>query len=287
MISKVEIEKQLGKPIVNIPLGLDNLYIRNQIITSEDGKRYFIKYGPKSKRFYCEANGINEIAKSATVRVPRVACCTDSFIITEFIESGIHTKHFFENFGYAFAKMHKESAAEFGFIEDNFIGESIQVNIATGSEKTNWCEFYVNKRLMFQYRMAEKNGYASKSLAKGIFNMEKSLSKILKESEEPPALLHGDLWSGNFMCGADGEAVIIDPAVYYGHREADLAMTMLFGGFPQIFYDSYHTELPLKPGWESRVNIYKLYHVLNHLNIFGRGYLYEAEILANSYICNN
>ena len=287
MIYKEEIEKLLGESLVNHPLSFDNLHIGNHIITTEGGKRYFIKYGPKSKRFYCEANGIQEIAKSGKIRVPRVACCTHNFIITELIERGIYSNIFFENFGKSFAMMHKESASEFGFFEDNFIGESVQKNIATGSEKTNWCEFYINKRLMFQYRMAEKNGYASKSLTNGINNLEKSLSKILQDSEEPPSLLHGDLWSGNYLCGPEGEAVIIDPAVYYGHREADLAMTMIFGGFPQKFYDSYRTEYPLKPGWESRINIYKLYHILNHLNIFGRGYLYEAEILANSYICIN
>ena len=287
MISKDEIEKLLGERIVNHSLNVDNLYFGNHIITSEGGKRYFIKYGPKSKRYQCEANGIQEIAKSDNIKVPRIACCTDNFIITEFIERGVRSNAFFENFGKAFAKMHKESAVEFGFFEDNFIGESVQKNIATGCEKTNWCEFYMNKRLMFQFRMAEKNGYASKSLANGIYNLEKSLEKILQESEEPPALLHGDLWSGNYLCGKEGEVVIIDPAVYYGHREADLAMTMLFGGFPQEFYDSYRTEYPLKRGWESRVNLYKLYHILNHLNIFGRGYLYEAEILANSYICIN
>lgn len=287
MISNREIEKLLGEPISNHSLSINNVHVNNQIITTESGKRYFIKYGPPSTRFYCEATGINQIARSGTIGVPRVTCCTDSFIITEFIENGIHSVHYFENFGKSFAKMHKEPASEFGFFEDNFIGESIQVNIATGTEKTDWCEFFMNNRLMFQYRMAEGNGYASKSLAKGFLNLEKSIHRILQGSEEPPALLHGDLWSGNFICSKDGEAVIIDPAVYYGHREADLAMTMLFGGFPPRFYDSYNIEYPLKPGWESRVNIYKLYHVLNHLNIFGRGYLYQAEILANSYICIN
>ena len=96
--------------------------------------------------------------------------------------------------------------------------------------------------------------------------------------------MHGDLWAGNFICDENGKAVLIDPAVYYGHREADLAMTKLFGGFSQTFYDSYQQEYPLKPGWEFREGLYKLYHVLNHLNLFGRGYLHEAETLMKKYI---
>ena len=96
-------------------------------------------------------------------------------------------------------------------------------------------------------------------------------------------MLHGDLWNGNFICNRQGEAVLIDPAVYYGHREADLAMTKLFGGFSNAFYEAYHQEYPLKSGWEYREDIYKLYHVMNHLNIFGRGYLAETERILEKY----
>jgi len=113
--------------------------------------------------------------------------------------------------------------------------------------------------------------------------LEKKMESILNDSIEPPCLLHGDLWAGNFICDENGNAVLIDPAVYYGHREADLAMTKVFGGFSREFYESYQAEYPLRPGWEYRERLYRLYHILNHLNLFGRGYLHEAESLLNKY----
>jgi fructosamine-3-kinase len=116
-----------------------------------------------------------------------------------------------------------------------------------------------------------------------MLRLEKTIDSILHDSLEPPCVLHGDLWAGNYLCDENGCAVLIDPAVYYGHREADLAMTKLFGGFPRTFYDSYQREYPLKPGWEYREGLYKLYHVLNHLNLFGRSYLHEAEGLLKQY----
>ncbi len=131
--------------------------------------------------------------------------------------------------------------------------------------------------------MAEKNGHATNELKSGMKFLESKLEKILEGSKEQPTLLHGDLWGGNYISDQRGNPCLVDPAVYYGHREADLAMTKLFGGFDVKFYSAYQEAFPLKEGWEYRENIYKLYHILNHLNLFGTSYLGQAISLINTY----
>ena len=133
-------------------------------------------------------------------------------------------------------------------------------------------------------KLAEANGYGSAELSSTFSKLEDNFDIILNGSEEAPTLLHGDLWGGNYMVDSEGMPVLIDPAVYYGHREADLAMTQIFGGFSPEFYRAYHQEYPLKAGWEYRQNIYKLYHILNHLNLFGSGYYGQAIQLMKYYV---
>ena len=180
--------------------------------------------------------------------------------------------------------MHRNSSESFGFYEDNFIGSNIQINIPEAGEAESWPDFYLNKRILFQYKLAEKNGYSTDELKNVIHRIESKIHDILKGSEEPPALLHGDLWSGNYIVDESGTACLIDPAVYYGHREADLAMTRLFGGFSQEFYESYMDTFPLPDNHKERENIYKLYHALNHLNLFGNGYYNTSLALAKTYL---
>jgi fructosamine-3-kinase len=179
--------------------------------------------------------------------------------------------------------MHRYTSECFGFYEDNFIGATPQLNIPDNFESSDWTLFYLNKRLLFQFHLAERNGYTDENFRRLFSNLEKRLPEILKGSEEPPALLHGDLWSGNFMVNKAGNATLIDPAVYYGHREAELAMTKLFGGFSSSFYSAYNKTYPLKSGWEFREEVYTLYHVLNHLNLFGAGYKNQAFMLMKQY----
>lgn len=252
-------------------------------IQTESGAAYYLKGGGDPRAFQCEANGLHELEKADAIPVARVAAVGEDFILTEFIERGREKSGFFEDFGRRLARLHRYQVETFGFYEDNFIGDNPQPNIPEGDEKSDWTAFYFNKRLRYQYRLAERNGNVSSSLKNGFLKLENRIEAILAGSEEPPALLHGDLWAGNFISGASGNAVLIDPAVYYGHREADLAMTKLFGGFPPAFYDAYQAEYPLKTGWQKRENIYKLYHVLNHLNLFGCSYLSEAERIVGSY----
>ncbi|HED07359.1 MAG TPA: fructosamine kinase [Ignavibacteria bacterium] len=254
-------------------------------ITLDDKRNLFLKINflHPSDMFRKEADGLKELAKPQVIKIPKVIAVEDSFILLEFIEGSTKEKDFFENFGISFAELHKFTSGSFGFYEDNYIGSTKQINIPGEKEKNNWTSFYFNKRILFQFKLAEKNGYATDELKKGILFLEDNIEKILSGSEEPPSLLHGDLWGGNYMVNKNGKVSLIDPAVYYGHREADLAMTKLFGGFSESFYASYNETYPLKDGYNYRENIYKLYHVLNHLNLFGRGYYSQAISLIKSY----
>lgn len=254
-------------------------------IATESGKEFFLKSGNMSNRmFQCEANGLKELAKAQCIRIPQVVAVEDDFLLLEYIPQGIRSRHFFEDFGRNLAKLHRFQSDKFGFYEDNYIGATSQPNIPDKREEKDWVAFYFNKRLLYQYKLVEINGYVTPRMKNSFSRLESKINSILEGSEEPPCLLHGDLWGGNYLCDEAGEAVLIDPAVYYGHREADLAMTKLFGGFTQDFYDSYNQEYPLSENWQYRENIYKLYHVLNHLNLFGTGYLFEAEQILENYV---
>ncbi|MFC2121821.1 fructosamine kinase family protein, partial [Bacteroidota bacterium] len=233
--------------------------------------------------FIKEGNGLKELSKNGSIRIPQVHLSEYEFLLTEFIEPGIRNNDFFSNFGRQFALLHQYQSDKFGFFEDNYIGANVQINKTNTSTESDWTAFYFENRLLYQMHLADKNGYADTRLKRAFSVIENNIETILQGSEEPPALLHGDLWSGNFMCGYNSEAVLIDPAVYYGHREADLAMTKLFGGFSYDFYASYIETYPLKKEYEYRENIYLLYHVLNHLNLFGQGYYEQAVSLMEKY----
>jgi fructosamine-3-kinase len=255
-------------------------------VTFEDDTSFLIKINEHSPTdmFIKEAHGLKELQKANAIKVPEVILYDEGFVLLEFITSITKKKNFFEEFGRKFALLHKFRSDEFGFYEDNYIGSTPQININDETTKKNWTSFYFNKRLLYQFKLAEKNGYADSRLRDAFIKTEDKIEFILGGSAEMPTLLHGDLWSGNYITDENGEACLIDPAVYYGHREADLAMTKLFGGFSQLFYDSYNESFPLLEGWKYRENIYMLYHVLNHLNLFGSGYYAHALSLMKFYL---
>jgi fructosamine-3-kinase len=255
-------------------------------VTFEDNLSCLIKINEHSPAdmFIKEAHGLQELRKSNAIKVPEILLFDAEFILLEFINNASKQKYFFEEFGRKFALLHKYNADEFGFYEDNYIGSTPQININDVKTKKNWTSFYLNNRLLYQFKLAEKNGYADNRLRDAFMKTEDKIESILGGSDAKPSLLHGDLWSGNFMTDEKGDACLIDPAVYYGHREADLAMTKLFGGFSQAFYDSYNEAFPLEEGWKYRENIYMLYHVLNHLNLFGSGYYAHALSLMKYYM---
>jgi protein-ribulosamine 3-kinase len=250
----------------------------------QSGRSYFLKSGFSNGMFLREAEGLRALAKPGVIKVPKVIFADQDFILLEFINQGVRKPGFFESFGRQFARLHQFRAEKFGFYEDNFIGASAQKNTPNDREAHSWPQFYLNNRLLYQLHLAETKGYATDKLRKGFQLLEDKIETILSGSIEEPSLLHGDLWGGNYLSDENGNAVLIDPAVYYGHREADLAMTKLFGGFTIEFYEAYHDEFPLKDGSEYREDLYKLYHVMNHLNLFGTGYYSQAERLLWKYL---
>ena len=255
-------------------------------ITIDNGTNFFLKYNltASNDMFIKEANGLKELAKPNAIRIPEALCFDEDYILLEYLSTGSRKKNFFKEFGQSFAEMHKFTSDSFGFYEDNYIGSNPQINIPNAKEKNDWVSFYFNKRILFQLQLAEKLGNSTDALSKGISKLENKIDGIIGESTEKPSLLHGDLWSGNYMVDENGDAVLIDPAVYYGHREADLGMTKLFGGFSSEFYKAYNETFQLEDGYDYRENIYKLYHVLNHLNLFGGGYYSQALSLIKFYI---
>lgn len=255
-----------------------------------DGTNIFMKANRKENDsfFAAEVAGLTAIAKTGTIGSPHILCRgTDegrngcSFLLLEYVDRKGRVADYWETFAYELAAMHKAETAEFvtggvyGFASDNYIGSGCQENAAHES----WVAFFRDCRLVPQFRRAA--GYFDAVCLKKIDRLLETLDCILVEPDYP-SLLHGDLWSGNVIAGNDGKAWLIDPAVYVGHAEADLAMTELFGGFPRIFYDAYNEAVPIQPDYSRRRDLYNLYHLLNHLNLFGQTYLPSVKRIIES-----
>lgn len=280
-----KVEDIAGKKVKEVNAVAGGCIAQTNKILFEDDSHCFLKTGAgHPDTFQKEANGLRELAKTNCIRVPEVLAIGEDYLLLEYIEEGIKRPGFFAKFGEQLAQMHSRSDLKFGFKEDNYIGSTMQPNIAKGVETKNWIDFYYNKRLLYQYKLAEKNKLVGNELKNGYLVLEHRIEEILEGSEEKPSLIHGDLWSGNYMCDIHSNPVLIDPAVYYGHREAEMAMTKLFGGFPEEFYRAYLRTKPLPQGYDYRENIYLLYHVLNHLNLFGSSYYGQAVRLVWSYL---
>lgn len=243
---------------------------------SNGSKVYFVKTNRAQLlgMFEAEAAGLGEIAKSCAIRVPQPLCVgvaqSKSYLVLEYVEFSL-SRSDPAALGRKLASMHRITADKYGWVRDNTIGSTPQPN----TQGVDWVLFWQEQRLGFQLGLARDKGYGHTLLEQG----EKLCDRmpVLFESYTPAAsLLHGDLWSGNYSYDALGSPVIFDPAVYYGDRESDLAMTELFGGFPAQFYASYKEAYAVEPGYETRKILYNLYHILNHLNLFGTGYLGQS-----------
>lgn len=244
------------------------------------GEVYFVKvYEGDNSYALTEVNGLNEIFTSGALMTPSVEFCEGNLLVLEFIHEEQSSNAFWERFGYEFAALHSVRKDYFGFYENNYIGLTPQINTRCDS----WADFYMTNRLIYQIKLAEKKGRSGSILAAEFLKAEKRIREIISDYKAEPSVLHGDLWSGNYLCARGGIPVVIDPAVYYGDREADLAMTKLFGGFDQRFYSSYNEYEPLQPGWQQREPVYKLYHLLNHYNLFGDTYFNQAVTIIKKY----
>jgi fructosamine-3-kinase len=254
-------------------------------VISDGEQAFFVKLNSASKldMFEAEAEGLGEIAATHTVRVPVPLCwgvAEDScYLVMEKLDLGGGSNRGARKLGEQLAGMHHSSRPGFGWHRDNTIGATPQLN----EPQSSWPDFYRDKRLAFQYQLAARHGYKGRLQRRG----EKLLQCIgvfFSAYQPAPSLLHGDLWSGNYGVDSGGEPVIFDPAVYYGDREADIAMTELFGGFPAQFYAAYNDTWPLDSGYRVRKTLYNLYHILNHLNLFGGGYLAQAEHMTDALL---
>ena len=258
---------------------------QTSVLRLTNDERVFLKYNshPPANFFNVEARGLKLLAQTAKgPRIPKPLalqdCAKPTFLILEYIEESSPGQDFSVRFARSLAELHQTSHDSFGLDHDNYIGSTVQKN----AQETNGIDFFRDQRLRPQQELARKA--LPPSTDKNLNKLCDRLENYLDISGEKPALLHGDLWSGNYFPDKDQVPCIFDPAVYFGLREADLAMTELFGRLPQKFYDAYHEAFPLNPGYEERKDLYNLYHLLNHLNLFGGSYLASVEQVVRRYV---
>jgi fructosamine-3-kinase len=249
---------------------------------------YFLKWNPDPlpRLFEVEACGLQLLADAGAVRVPEVYAQVEptaerpAFILLEWIEQGWGGSRAAvgEVLGRQLAMLHRESAATFGLDHDNYIGSLRQPN----DPLPTWLDFYRERRLAFQRDLARQRGYMPAERDRRLNWLMDHLARwIIPDAS--PALIHGDLWGGNYLIDRQGQPVLVDPAVYYGHREIELAFTELFGGFPSSFYAAYNQAWPLPAGYEERRALYQLYHLLTHLNMFGETYGSSVDGILSRY----
>lgn len=258
----------------------------SQAFKLSDGARsFFVKTQPATRLgwFEAEAAGLTELDAAYAVRVPRVVClgvaAGQAYLVLEHLT--LKANGDAAQLGRLLAQQHRTRAPQFGGSRDNWIGATPQPNAWCDS----WIDFWRAQRLGFQLRLAAENGYGGALQTDGAALLA-NLGAFFDSYAPAPSLLHGDLWGGNHGYLADGAPVIFDPAVYFGDRECDLAMTELFGGFAPAFYAAYREAWPLDAGYAVRKTLYNLYHVLNHANLFGGGYVEQAARMTGQLLAH-
>lgn len=231
--------------------------------------------------FISEAAGLKTISDSGAIKTPEIIGCSElkrgACLLLEYIEPGKPTTVAMRNFGRQLAALHLISNEDYGLEEDNYIGSLQQSN----TKYSSWASFYARERLLPQLQLACEKNLISTNEVPQIQNIENTIDKYTAGTK--PGLLHGDLWRGNFLISTNDEPYLIDPAAYYGHSEVDIAMTKLFGGFSGDFYTAYHEIIPLSDGYVERQDLYQLYYLLVHLNLFGRSYYPAVAASINTY----
>lgn len=248
---------------------------------------FFVKLNSPARlaMFEAEAAGLKALAQTQSIRVPKLIVCgqtTDhAFLVLEYIALSNLTTRSEQLLGQQLAQLHRQKQAYFGWHRDNTIGSTAQVN----GQYHDWLTFWQQQRLGHQLKLAAAKGYGGRLQTLGE-KLCADLKPLFSGYQPQPALVHGDLWGGNAAADEQGNPVIYDPACYFGDRETDLAMTELFGGFSPAFYQAYQAVYPLEPGYASRKTLYNLYHILNHLNLFGQGYLHQAENMISKLLAD-
>lgn len=257
----------------------------NNAYRLETGSGYFfMKYNRASAypgMFEQEASGLALLHAAGEIRIPQVIAHgndeTNTFIILEYLDSSGKTNNFWEDFGRKLAALHRHSSDTFGLNHDNYIGSLKQYN----GPSERWTDFFREQRLLVQMEMAAKRGLLPSNVKQAFERLFIRLDDLFPD--EPPSLIHGDLWSGNYMVDEKGMACIIDPAVYFGFREMDIGMSRLFGVFGSEFYEAYDEAWPMEPGWQERIEICNLYPLMVHVNLFGSGYLGSVESILSKF----
>ena len=281
---KVQTQSAVSGGDINQAYCIDGVLGGNQALS------FFIKLNQKSRltMFQAEAAGLQEIALSQAIKTPEVVCSgvaeQKSYLVLENLTLSPGQPGSATQLGQQLAQMHKHLSPgqHFGWSQDNTIGATPQFNTQTG----NWVDFWREQRLGFQFELARKNGADQPLIGKGEKLLDQ-LESFFTDYVPQASLLHGDLWSGNYGYLENGDPVIFDPAVYYGDRETDLAMSEMFGGFPAEFYMAYNEAWPLDEGYKTRKVLYNLYHVLNHFNLFSGGYAMQAENMIDKLFSPN
>lgn len=285
MLGKIILEnisKEIQKPINQVsPISGGDI---NDVYLLESGQeKWVIKVNSRQNfpnMFEAEKAGLEELAECSSIKVARPILTGESeeqsYLLLKYISSGPKTALFWQNFGQQLAQLHQTSKPQFGLDHDNYIGSLKQYN----KKHDSWSDFYIHQRLEPQLEVAINSGYLKGSLR----TFERLYDKMDNLfPQEPSALLHGDLWSGNFLCGENETPWLIDPAVYYGHREMDIGMMHLFGGFDQSLFDVYNNITPLESGWQERIPLTQLYPLLVHVNLFGEGYVGSVKSILNRF----
>lgn len=281
------IETQLNEDVVTLEVVGGGFIAKAFKVITKSGGSFFVKGLAKTKEsttkdrvFEREAYALELLAPF--FKVPKVYATSEEFLVLEWVEAGPPPKSGYKSFGRLLARMHKEGISPSGapgFPFDNTIGASLQLNEnPIGEGVMNWSEFFWEMRLKPQLDWANEFGFPFPQEVCGPLKM-KVLKELSSIEEDCLSLLHGDLWGGNHKFDESGNPWIYDPASYYGHREADLAMMKLFSGFPHEVFESYNEDFKLEEGHEKRLPIYQLYHVLNHVNLFGGSYYQQAKNL--------
>lgn len=262
--------------------------ISEAVLLEGGQQRYFVKLnrGALLPMFEAEAEALRVMHRTSTLRVPRPICSgahgARAYLVLEYIEMGRRAPHTMAALGSGLAAMHRTTAAQFGWHRDNTIGSTPQIN----TRSRDWVAFWRKHRLGYQLKLAANNRAPARMVAAGE-RLLAGLDAFFTDYAPVPGLLHGDLWSGNACADTSGAPVVFDPAVYFGDREADLAMTELFGGFDRSFYAAYAATWALDPGYRVRRDLYNLYHVLNHFNLFGGGYAAQARTLIDGLLAQS
>lgn len=279
-----EVERQIGGAIRQFVPAAGGCINHGGTCILSDGA-FFLKWNDRLKypgMFAKEAAGLSLLAHGTSLHVPAVihhgeAASFQFLLLTNIVEAK-RAATYWRDFGTGLAQLHRMSADTYGLDHDNYIGSLRQRN----TQGSSWIEFFAQQRLREQLKLAYDEGRIERRLLKKFDLLIGKLGTLLVE--EPPSLLHGDLWGGNIMTNSNGQPVLIDPAVYFGHREVDLAMTSLFGGFNRVFLDHYDDTFPLLPGYEDRFDLYNLYPLLVHVNLFGGGYVNQVSDVVSRFV---